>query len=191
LSNLLNKMKNNIIYHISIPKTVEILKDENFIYFKGPKGNSCILILQNINIYIKNNLIFLLLKPSVFTNRKILFKNFNNLSLFYKLIVNKIVGISNGFFSQLECKGLGFKAKIEKNLLIFKLGFSHKLIFLIPPKIHVFCSKSNNIIFFCIDKQYLFEFMMKVRSYKKPDKYKGKGLKFKFELLQLKEGKKV
>jgi large subunit ribosomal protein L6 len=191
LSNLLNKMKNNIIYHIAIPKNIKILKDENFIYFKGPEGNTCILVLQNIKVYIKENLIFLLLKTPVFINRQTLLKNVNNLSLFHKLILNKIIGISNGFFSQLECKGLGFKAKIKKNLLIFKLGFSHKLIFLIPKKIHIFCSKSNNIVFFCTNKQYLFEFMMKLRSYKKPDKYKGKGLKFKFELLQLKEGKKV
>ena len=123
-------MKNNIIYHIAIPKNIKILKDENFIYFKGPEGNTCILVLQNIKVYIKENLIFLLLKTPVFINRQTLLKNVNNLSLFHKLILNKIIGISNGFFSQLECKGLGFKAKIKKNLLIFKLGFSHTLIFL-------------------------------------------------------------
>ena len=74
---------------------------------------------------------------------------------------------------------------------MLKLGFSHKLKIKIPNNIKIFCSKSNKIIFFSVEKDKLFEFIIKVKNLKKPDSYKGKGLIFKNENLKLKEGKKL
>lgn len=185
-------MQKLLIYNLTIPKTINILMDKNFLYIKNDKYKTFFLLLNNFYIYKKNNLIFLTLKKKNYLNNHLISLNsLNSLKLYYKLLINKILGVSNGFFSQLECKGLGYKAKIKGNSLILNLGFSHTLNFIIPNYINVFCSKSNNIIFFSNDKQKLYEFIYKIRAYKKPDSYKGKGLKLKFEIIKLKEGKKV
>lgn len=176
-------MKKILKFTILIPSTVKILLQDKVIYFKGPHGTTSLNLLDNIFIYKKNQLIHI-----IYSNTK----NKDLISLLIKLISNKIYGVSKGFFSQLECNGLGYKAKIEnRNTLVLKLGFSHKLKIKIPNNIKIFCSKSNKIIFFSVEKDKLFEFIIKVKNLKKPDSYKGKGLIFKNENLKLKEGKKL
>lgn len=182
-------MQKLLIYNLKIPKGLTILMDKNFLYFKSVKYQSFFLLLNIAYIYKKKNLMFLTLKKEAYLNNPLI--SINSLKLYYKLLLNKILGVYYGFFSQLECKGLGYKAKIKNNLLILNLGFSHRLKFIIPNNINAFCSKSNNIVFFSNDKQKLYEFIYKVRSHKKPDSYKGKGLKLKFEAIKLKEGKKI
>ena len=177
------------IYNLKIPKGLTILMDKNCLYLKSFKYKSFFLLLNIAHIYKKKDLIFLTLKKEAYLNNPLM--STNSLRLYYKLLLNKTLGVSYGFFSQLECKGLGYKAKIRNNLLILNLGFSHKVHFIIPKNINAFCSKSNNIVFFSNDKQKLYEFIYRVRSHKKPDSYKGKGLRLKFEAIKLKEGKKI
>ena len=155
-------MQKLLIYHLPIPKTLTILFDKNFLYIKGIKNKTFFVILNFIYIYKKENKILLTLKKSGYLTESLTIINLNLLKLYYKLLSNKILGISNGFFSQLECKGLGYKAKVKNNLLILKLGLSHTLNFIIPINIHVFCSKSNNIVFTTVlisivSKKYFFK----------------------------------
>ena len=176
-------------YSIKLPKNIIILTDNNYYYIKNGLNKIAFLKVKNILLVKENNKIFLTVKS--FKNPWDKSNELNKLKFIFKLFSNVIIGLSIGFFSQLECKGLGFKAKVKQKFLILNLGFSHKLKFEIPKDIIVFCSKTNIIVFFGTNKQKLFEFMNKIRSYKKPDKYKGKGLKFKSEILKLKEGKNL
>jgi len=176
-------MKKILKFTIVIPSTVKIFLQDKIIYFKGSYGLTSLNLLDNMFIYKKNQLLHIICLNT---------KNKDLIHLLIKLISNKIDGVAKGFFSQLECNGLGYKAKIEnKNTLVLKLGFSHKLKIEIPNNIKIFCSKSNKIIFFGVEKDKLFEFIIKVKNLKKPDSYKGKGLIFKNENLKLKEGKKL
>ena len=169
---------------IKIPANIEILINNNFLVLKNSKFQSFLPLLNNFFIYKKKNLLFL-------TSKNLKKNTIKFLNLYYKLISNKIFGLQYGFFSQLECKGLGYKAKVKNNSLTLKIGLSHKIQIKIPKKIKIFCSKANNIVFFSNDKQFLYQFLYNVRNYRKPDRYKGKGLKLKKEILKLKEGKKV
>jgi large subunit ribosomal protein L6 len=169
---------------IKIPVNIEILINNNFLVLKNTKFQSFIPLLNNFFIYQKKNILFL-------TSKDLKKNTLQFLNLYHKLILNKIFGLQNGFFSQLECKGLGYKAKVKNNLLILKIGFSHKIEVKIPNKIKIFCSKANNIVLFSKDKQFLYQFLYNIRNYRKPDHYKGKGLKLKKEILKLKEGKKI
>lgn len=176
----MNSHKN--IYRIVKPNNLLLLTKNNILYLQGNKGYLKFPILSVLNLIEKNKIIYIISKS----------KQFNTLTKnFYILLKNIFLGINNGFFSQLNCKGLGYKAKVEHLHLVFKLGFSHKLYFKIPKDIRIFCPKSNNIIFFGTNKFRLFNFMHKIQNFKKPDNYKSKGLVFKFEVIKLKEGKKI
>jgi len=169
---------------IKIPKQINIYINNFFLVLQTNNVKNYLPLLNILFLYQKNDILFLTLKNKKKNSIKFLY-------LYYKLILNKLFGLKNGFFSQLICKGLGYKAKIKNNFLILKIGFSHKIEIKIPQNIKVFCSKVNNIVFFSIEKQQLFEFLYFVKSHRKPDCYKGKGLKLKNEILKLKEGKKV
>ena len=177
-------------YSLKINKNIQFLIKNNILYIKFKNNITYIPILKDILLFqnTKKNTLFFTF--SLNKKNKYFEINLKIFKLYYQLILNKINGLINGFFSQLECKGLGYKAKLKNSFLILKLGFSHKLSIKIPTNIHVFCSKSNNIIFFSNDKQKLYLFMYKVKAFRKPDNYKGKGLKLKKEVLKLKEGKK-
>lgn len=175
-------MKKILRLNIIIPSDIDIILKNKIIYIKGFSGFNHLILLDNIYLYKNNDTLYLISTD---------LKNKKDFFLFFNLLRNKILGSSKSFFSQLECNGLGYKAKVENSSLVLKLGFSHKLSIKIPDGISTFCSKSNNIIFSSVKKDKLFEFVTKVKSFKKPDSYKGKGLIFKNENLKLKEGKKI
>ena len=158
------------------------IKQKKYIKFEGPLG---ILLLNykynDINFFKKKNkLIF-----SVFTlktKKKIL-------NLYYKLILIKIKGITQGYKLKLILKGIGFKSFIEKNNLKLKIGFSHDINIKIPDNIKII-QQSNNLIFSSIDYILLTQFVHFVKNHKKPEPYKGKGLLLKDEKILIKEGKK-
>ena len=164
-----------------IPKNIKINIENNKIYFEGLLGKLSLNYINEILFFFKKNQLILILNSQ--KNKKSI------LNLYNKLIKLKIKGVLQGFKLNLILKGIGFKAIIENNNLILKLGFSHNIIITIPSNIKVI-SQVNNLIFSSIDFIFLTQFVHFIKNHKKPEPYKGKGLLLKNEKILKKEGKK-
>ena len=106
------------------------------------------------------------------------------------IINNMVTGVSKGFSKVLEINGVGYRASIEENILNLQLGYSHDIKLAIPKDLEVKCSKPTEIIVSGIDKQKVGQFASEIRKLRKPEPYKGKGIKYQEELIRRKEGKK-
>ena len=106
------------------------------------------------------------------------------------IINNMVTGVSKGFLKVLEINGVGYRASIEGNILTLQLGYSHDIKLAIPKDLEVKCSKPTEIIVSGIDKQKVGQFASEIRKLRKPEPYKGKGIKYQEELIRRKEGKK-
>ena len=106
------------------------------------------------------------------------------------IINNMVTGVSKGFSKVLEINGVGYRASIEGNILTLQLGYSHDIKLAIPEDLEVKCSKPTEIIVSGIDKQKVGQFASEIRKLRKPEPYKGKGIKYQEELIRRKEGKK-
>src|SRR6478736_4131453 len=164
-----------------IPKNVKINIENNKIYFEGLLGKLSLNYINEILFFLKKNQLILILNSQ--KNKKSI------LNLYNKLIKLKIKGVLQGFKLNLILKGIGFKAIVENNNLILKLGFSHNITIAIPVNIKVI-SQANNLIFSSIDFIFLTQFVHFIKNHKKTEPYKGKGLLLKNEKILKKEGKK-
>ncbi|WGH25211.1 MAG: 50S ribosomal protein L6 [Candidatus Shikimatogenerans bostrichidophilus] len=176
---------------INIPNNVNVLIKKNYIYIKGKLGELKEYVNKNIKIKKEKNSIFIL--NSLKNNKK--YKSLHG--LYRMLIYNMIYGVNIGFKKQLELVGIGYKAETYKNgrILILNLGYSHNIAIHVCKKINITVDniKGNNPIInlYSIDKQLLGIVASKIRSLKKPDPYKGKGIKYKNEKIIIKTGKTV
>ena len=174
----------NIDEKIKIPNNINIILQENKLILKGPLGSVEVNIMDSLYFFFKNNNLLLSFNSLHFKNKK---KSF--LKLYKSLIKLKIKGILQGFKLNLFLKGLGFKAFIEQNNLILKLGYSHSITIPIPENIKII-NQTNKLIFNCNDLGILTKYVHYIKNFKKPEPYKGKGLLLKNEIVYLKEGKK-
>lgn len=106
------------------------------------------------------------------------------------LINNMIIGVSKGFNRILEINGVGYKAAVNGNILTLFLGYSHDIKYIIPQGIEIKCPKPTQIEIFGFDKQHVGEVAALLRSLRKPEPYKGKGVKYSDETIVRKVGKK-
>ena len=107
-----------------------------------------------------------------------------------RLIQNLCVGVSQGFEKKLEISGVGYRANMQGNTLVMQLGFSHEVKYDIPEGVSVVVEKQTAITVSGIDKQKVGQVAAKIRGYKPPEPYKGKGIKYAGEHIVRKEGKK-
>lgn len=164
-----------------IPKNVKINIENNVIYFEGLLGKLSLTYIKDILFFFQKNKLILIINSQ--KNKKSI------LNLYNKLIKLKIKGVLQGFKLNLILKGIGFKASVENENLVLKLGFSHNITIQIPSNIKVI-SQVNNLIFSSIDFIFLSQFVHFIKNHKKPEPYKGKGLLLKNEKIIKKEGKK-
>jgi len=174
----------NIHEKIRIPKNINIILKKNELKLTGPLGSINLNIMNSLNFFLKNNNILLSFNDLHLKRKK---KSF--LNLYKSLIKLKIKGILQGFKLNLFLKGLGFKAFIEQNNLILKLGYSHSITIEIPENIKII-NQTNKLIFSSNDWIFLTKYVHYIKNFKKPEPYKGKGLLLKNEIIILKEGKK-
>lgn len=106
------------------------------------------------------------------------------------LLDNLCIGVSQGYEKKLEIHGVGYRAKLQGSDLILSLGFSHEVVFPIPAAVKVTVEKQTALTISGIDKQLVGEVSAKIRSFKKPEPYKGKGIRYADEYIIRKEGKK-
>ncbi|BDT61493.1 MAG: hypothetical protein RDO_0210 [Flavobacteriales endosymbiont of Rhyzopertha dominica] len=177
--------------YIIIPKNIKIYKKKEYIYVNGKLGKLKEKINKNIKIKIIENKIYLL-------NKKKNIKKYKSLHGLYRMLIyNMINGVKKGYNKQLELVGVGYKANVSENghILQLNIGYSHQIIIELCKEVFVKLEniKGENIIInlFCINKQLLGIVASKIRSLKKPDPYKGKGIRYKNEKIILKKGKSV
>jgi large subunit ribosomal protein L6 len=175
---------------IKIPDQVELTFKKNILFVKGPLGSNKRVIHPKIELNI-NDAVLIVQQPKE--------KQYNSLwGLYRKLITNMITGVSIGFSSQLEMIGVGYKAEVLEdanscNSLMLKLGFSHPVKLTIPKHLKVSIIKTNKsdlIVVSGIDNEAVNSFASKIRDFRRPEPYKGKGLIYLDERIRRKEGKK-
>ncbi|ASS46981.1 50S ribosomal protein L6 [Candidatus Karelsulcia muelleri] len=174
---------------VLIPNNVFVKKQDNIIYINGPLGKLNKKIIGDINIIINNNNIIVKRKHNDKKNRALH-------GLYRMLIYNMIKGVYNGFKKKLELIGVGFRANINKNnsqILYLNIGYSHNIIIKLPKSITLEVkmekNKNTQIILKSYDKQLLGIVAAKIRSLRKPDPYKGKGIRYINEYVIKKTGK--
>lgn len=167
-----------------IPNGVTVNLKENTLTVKGPKGELSKKFHPNMRIEIKEDLIHV----SRHTNSK---ENKALHGLTRSLIVNMIEGVTKGFEKKLEIIGVGYRATPAKNKITMTLGFSHPIEHIAPASIEFRMDEENKnvIIVAGIDKELVGENAAKIRSYRKPEPYKGKGIRYIDEQVQRKAGK--
>jgi len=105
-------------------------------------------------------------------------------------IQNLVAGVSEGFTRELEINGVGYRAAVQGKDLVLQLGYSHDVIYPIPEGITIKCEKPTSVTISGADKQRVGQVAAEIRGYRKPEPYKGKGIKYVDEMIRRKEGKK-
>lgn len=171
---------------IKIPAGVEIKVDNNNVVVKGPKGE----LSQPINADFKveiNDGTLTIARPNDEKQNKALH------GLYRSLINNNVIGVSQGHTTKQELVGVGYKASNAGQMLDLSLGYSHRIMLEIPKEVKVttVTEKGSNptIILESADKQLIGQVAAKIRSFRAPEPYKGKGIKFSGEQLRKKAGK--
>jgi len=165
--------------------TVAVSKD-NLLTVKGPKGELKQEVDRDITIEVKGNLV-LFTRPTDQIRHRALH------GLYRSLVDNMVKGVTEGFKKNLELVGVGFKASSQGNMLDLSLGYSHNIVFEIPRELTVKTGqeKGDNpkIYLEGIDKQLIGQVAAKIRGLRKPEPYKGKGVRYIGEVVRRKAGK--
>lgn len=174
---------------ITIPAGVTItVGDDNIVTVKGPKGEISQQISPNIKLENEDGVLTLVRTDDSKENR-------SKHGLYRSLVNNMVVGVSEGYRKELELVGVGYRASNTGQLLELSLGFTHSIFMQIADEIKVETKSERNknplIILESHDKQLLGQVCAKIRSFRKPEPYKGKGVKFVGEEIRRKSGKTV
>ena len=170
---------------VKIPEGIKVEIKEGIIVFQNEKGKSLkIPILSGIKAVIENN--NLIFKPE--NNNK---QTRSNWGTIRSLSNNAVIGLTSGFEKVLEIKGLGYRAAKENDKIVFQLGFSHPIEFKIPDDLEIEVEGNNIIKIRGIDKSRVGEIAAQIRKFRKPEPYKGKGIRYQGEFIKLKAGKKA
>jgi large subunit ribosomal protein L6 len=106
------------------------------------------------------------------------------------LVSNMVTGVSKGFTVTLEINGVGYRAAVQGNTLNLQLGYSHEIAYPIPSDIKITCERPTSITVAGADRQRVGQIAAEIRAYRRPEPYKGKGIKYAAEIVRRKEGKK-
>lgn len=165
--------------------TVSVNPD-NEITVKGPKGELKQKIDRDIKVEVKDDKVEFERPTDQIRHRAMH-------GLYRSLVNNMVQGVTEGYVKKLELVGVGYKASNQGNLLDLSLGYSHNIVFEIPKELKVATAQEKGknpiITLESIDKQLLGQVAAKIRSLRKPEPYKGKGVKFEGEVLRRKAGK--
>tara|TARA_B100000965_G_scaffold365680_1_gene350352 strand:+ start:686 stop:1216 length:531 start_codon:yes stop_codon:yes gene_type:complete len=167
---------------IKISKDIECSFNEGIFSVKGKLGKIEIAINSNFNIDIKEEEVQVL--P---LNKNIKDPNWGTTR---SIVSNTINGVTDGFSKTLELNGTGYRASVSGSKLKLELGYSHDINFEIPSDVKIECPKQNLIKLTSINKEKLGAAAAKIRSFRKPEPFKGKGIKYIDEYIFRKEGKK-
>ncbi len=168
---------------ITIPQGVEVVFSDSILQVKGPKGELRVKVHPLVDIEIKDT------EAQVSPKDNSRFAN-ALWGTFASHLKNMIKGVTEGFERQLVVEGIGYKVDVSGNKIVLNVGFSHPVELEIPADLEVSVDK-NTIAVKGIDKQKVGQFASEIRAVKKPEPYKGKGIRYSDEVVRRKEGKRV
>ena len=168
---------------ITVPAGVEItVSENNHITVKGPKGTLERTIVPQMKLSTENGVLTVERPDDSKENRSL-----HGLSR--TLIHNMVVGVTQGFEKKLEINGVGYRAVKDGKNLVMNLGYSHQIVIPETEDIQIDVPDANHIVIKGIDKQKVGQFAAEVRGKRPPEPYKGKGVKYDYEVIRRKEGK--
>ena len=173
---------------VSLPSGVSIeVTDGNVVKVKGPLGEMCQKVDPDIKVTVEDNQI----KFERPTDQP---RHRSMHGLYRALVHNMVVGVSEGFTTQQELVGVGYRVSVQGQLLVFSLGYSHEIQMMLPAEVKaeipdVRKGENPRLVLKSCDKQLVGQVAAKVRSFRRPEPYKGKGIKFVGEQLRRKAGK--
>ena len=168
---------------ITIPAGVEVkVDDNNHITVKGPKGTLERTLVPSMSVEIEGNVLHVKRPDDTKENRSLH-------GLTRTLVDNMVKGVTVGFEKKLEINGVGYRATKEGKNLVMNIGYSHQVIMPETADVQIDVPDANHIVVKGMDKQKVGQFAAEVRGKRPPEPYKGKGIKYDYEVLRHKEGK--
>jgi large subunit ribosomal protein L6 len=152
--------------------------------FSGQKGSMDLVV--NDQVKVEANAESILFNPKLETNESVALT-----STMRALALNKMTGVSKGFEKKLEINGVGYRVKVNGSSLELSLGYSHPVIYKLPEGVSAEAPTNTELVLTSIDKQLLGDAASKIRSFRPPEPYKGKGVKYSDERIIRKESKKA
>lgn len=168
---------------IEVPANVKIDLQSDKIDVSGPKGKLEVKLNKFVNVNLDNNI--LSVKP--IDDDK---KTWAMAGTIRALINNLVVGVSNGFQKTLELVGVGYRAQLQGRSLSLSLGFSHPVAYPLPEGVEAEVPSNTTVVLKSANKQLLGQVAAEIRSFREPEPYKGKGIKYSDEMVVRKETKK-
>ncbi len=169
---------------LAIPDNVTVEINNNTITVKGPKGELSDIFGKDIVVEVKDGTVIITRKNEELSTKSLHGTTNAN-------IKNMIDGVTKGYTKSLEIVGVGYRFNLKGNVLVINAGFSHAVELKIPEGLKVDVKSNTEIDVSGIEKQKVGEFAANIRKIKKPEPYKGKGIKYASEHIRRKEGKKA
>jgi len=171
---------------IELPAKVSVTLKDDVLTVKGPKGELSQYINPAIKVEVNENIVAVSRPDDERQNRSMH-------GLYRALINNMVVGVSEGYKKELELVGVGYRVTNTGNVLEFSLGYTHMIYLQLPPEVKVETKMERNknpmVILESVDKQLIGQVCAKIRSFRKVEPYKGKGVRFVGEVVRRKSGK--
>ena len=168
---------------VPLPKGVTASVEGQTVKVKGPKGELSVKLVREVSATIDEHGITV----SPDKNQE---RSAQMWGLSRSLVNNLVTGVTTGFTQRLEIQGVGYRAAVQGKMLNLQLGYSHEVHFPIPDDVKITCEKPTAISITGADRQRVGQMAAVIRGYRKPEPYKGKGIKYETETVRRKEGKK-
>ena len=168
---------------VELPAGVSASVSGQTVEGKGPKGTKHFNATDDVTIAVDGNLVKITPRGTSKRARQ-------QWGMSRSMVANLVTGVTSGFKRELEITGVGYRAAIQGNVLKLSLGYSHEVNFEVPAGVTVTCPKQTEIVVEGDDAQLVGQVAANIREWRKPEPYKGKGIKYKGEYIFRKEGKK-
>ncbi|MCI5059817.1 MAG: 50S ribosomal protein L6 [Alphaproteobacteria bacterium] len=168
---------------VEIPEGVSVDVNGQDVKAKGAKGELELRVHDDVSVKMEDGKVVLAPRSQSLKAKKLW-------PTMRTLVYNIVVGVTEGYSKSLEIKGVGYRANMQGNTLVMQLGFSHEVRYDVPADVQVSVEDQTKVNVSGIDKQLVGQVAAKIRGFKPPEPYKGKGIKYSDEYVMRKEGKK-
>ena len=168
---------------VAIPAGVEFAMSDSRVTIKGKLGELRSPPLPDVDISVEDSQIWVRPSNDGLRSRAMW-------GTARSVIANMVVGVSEGFTKRLDINGVGYRAAVQGKTLTLQLGYSHDIVFPVPEGLTITCDRPNQITVSGADRQRVGQAAAEIRAFRKPEPYKGKGIKYADEWVRRKEGKK-
>lgn len=168
---------------VELPTGVSASVSGQTVEIKGPKGARSFKATDDVTIKVEDNVVSIVPRGSSKRARQ-------QWGMSRTMVQNLVTGVTSGFKKELEIHGVGYRAALQGNVLKLQLGYSHEVNFEVPGDVTITSPKQTQIVVEGIDEQVVGQVAANIRAWRKPEPYKGKGIRYKGEYIFRKEGKK-